>query len=78
MAKNEKRGRIIIDRERCKGCYLCVLACPNQMIFISDRLNQQGYYPAELKEDNTTDKKCAACATCATMCPDVAIEVYRE
>ncbi len=72
MANN--KGRIVIDRDRCKGCYLCVSVCPNNVIRVSDRLNQQGYYPAEPFEN----ENCIGCAMCASMCPDVAIEVYRD
>jgi len=78
MAKKSERGRIIIDRERCKGCYLCVSVCPNEVIIISQSLNQQGYYPAEPKETVNDSKGCIGCAMCATICPDIAIEVYRE
>ena len=78
MSKNTKQGRISIDREYCKGCYLCISVCPNNIISISESLNQQGYYPAEMKENTNSDKKCVACARCAIICPDIAIEVYRE
>lgn len=79
MAKKEKKGRITINRELCKGCQLCVSVCPKQLIVVSDRLNQKGYYPAEFTENESTkDRQCTACATCATICPDLAIEVYRE
>ena len=78
MAKKGRSGTIIIDRERCKGCYLCMEVCPNKRIFISDRLNQQGYYPAEFKENIKGGRSCNACAMCATVCPDIAIEVYRD
>ena len=78
MAKKTGTGFITIDRERCKGCYLCIEVCPNKLIFISDRLNQQGYYPAEAKENEKDGKGCKACMMCSTICPDVAIEVYRE
>ena len=78
MDKKEKKGKIVVDRERCKGCYLCQSVCPTQVIHISKQLNQQGYYPIEFKEDEANDKKCKACALCATICPDIAIEVYRE
>ena len=78
MTKKTARGRISIDREYCKGCYLCISVCPNDIIFISNELNQQGYYPAEIKKDENPDKKCIACAMCALICPDIAIEVYRE
>jgi len=78
MAKKKKRGKIVIDRELCKGCYLCVSVCPEEVIITSKKLNQKGYYPAEFKENEKKGKTCVGCATCATTCPDVAIEVYRE
>jgi 2-oxoglutarate ferredoxin oxidoreductase subunit delta len=78
MANKKERGMITIDRERCKGCYLCISVCPNEVIVISQSLNQQGYYPAEPKKNLNGDKGCIGCAMCATICPDIAIEVYRE
>jgi 2-oxoglutarate ferredoxin oxidoreductase subunit delta len=78
MAKISERGKVIIDRERCKGCYLCISVCPNDVILISDSLNQQGYYPVEPRDNENSGKGCIACAMCATICPDIAIEVYRE
>jgi 2-oxoglutarate ferredoxin oxidoreductase subunit delta len=75
---DKKKGKIIINRELCKGCHLCVSVCPNGVIVISDKLNQQGYYPAESINSSEEGKTCVGCAMCATMCPDVAIEVYRE
>lgn len=76
MAK--KVGRITLDSEACKACYLCISVCPEGLIAVSQRLNQKGYYPAEVVEADTQGRKCTGCATCATICPDVAIEVYRE
>jgi len=78
MAKKDIKGRISIDREICKACYLCISVCPNEIISVSDRLNQQGYYPAETKKGKNNIKGCVACAMCATICPEIAIEVYRE
>jgi 2-oxoglutarate ferredoxin oxidoreductase subunit delta len=78
-AKKSPKGKITIDREICKGCQLCISVCPQHLIAVSDRLNQKGYYPAEVKEtQGEEDRKCTGCALCATICPDVAIEVYRE
>jgi 2-oxoglutarate ferredoxin oxidoreductase subunit delta len=79
MAKEKKKGSITIDRELCKGCYLCVSVCPNHLIAVSDKLNQKGYYPAQFSKtnDDNKDGNCTGCATCAIICPDVAIEVYR-
>jgi 2-oxoglutarate ferredoxin oxidoreductase subunit delta len=79
MAEKKKvRGSITIDRELCKGCYLCLSVCPREVIIKSKRLNQKGYYPAEFQEEETKGKMCIACIRCATMCPDIAIEVYRD
>ncbi|MEJ2587163.1 MAG: 4Fe-4S binding protein, partial [Deltaproteobacteria bacterium] len=46
MAKNTKKGKIIIDRERCKGCHLCIEVCPNGVIEVDESLNAKGYAPA--------------------------------
>ncbi len=83
MTKKAKTGKITIDKELCKGCYLCISVCPNHLIAISDKLNQKGYYPAEFAEingkgDNEEACKCTGCTLCAIICPDVAIEVYRD
>lgn len=75
------KGRIEIDRERCKGCGLCITVCPKKQIEISEELNTKGYYPASFKEEDVQDMEvieCTGCAMCAVTCPDVAIEVYRE
>ena len=79
MAKKAKTGKIKINKELCKACYLCISVCPKQLIVASDKLNQKGYYPARFTDsgNNTNDHKCIGCSTCAIICPDVAIEVYR-
>ncbi|NQU14493.1 MAG: 4Fe-4S dicluster domain-containing protein [Desulfobacteraceae bacterium] len=78
MAKERKKGKIVIDKERCKGCHLCIEFCPNNRIEVDELLNKKGYSPARSKENVTEGEKgCVGCAICATVCPDVAIEVYR-
>lgn len=77
MAKKTAKGKIVIDRELCKGCTLCVSVCPQKVITTSEKLNQMGYYPAKFLEKGNKGKKCNACTMCATVCPDIAIEVYR-
>ena len=80
MAKKAKTGFIKIDREVCKGCYLCQAVCPLNLISASERLNHKGYYPAQYCEEDVEIEKrtCRGCALCAVVCPDIAIEVYRE
>jgi 2-oxoglutarate ferredoxin oxidoreductase subunit delta len=65
--------KVVFQEERCKGCGLCVLACPKKGIIISDKLNNQGFTVAYLKEED----RCNGCALCAEMCPDVVIEVWK-
>lgn len=67
-------SHIVIDENRCKGCGLCTLSCPYDLVHIADRFNAKGYRPAEFTDP---DGRCVGCANCATMCPDVAIVVYR-
>lgn len=68
-------GKIFIDQERCKGCGLCIEACPQKVIEFGFFFNSQGYQPAVFED---TEKKCKGCALCAIVCPDVAIEVYKK
>jgi len=66
-------GRIEIDKERCKGCGLCLNACPRGCIYISQLSNKMGYFPPE-----TSNEDCSGCAMCALVCPEACIKVYRE
>jgi 2-oxoglutarate ferredoxin oxidoreductase subunit delta len=66
------RGDIVIDTERCKGCQVCVPACPNDVIAMSKNVNSKGYRYAE-----TTNDECIGCANCAIVCPDGVITVYK-
>jgi 2-oxoglutarate ferredoxin oxidoreductase subunit delta len=68
--------KLVIDETRCKGCALCVQACPRNLIAVSEKINKQGFLPAQISPENL--RECTSCALCAQMCPDVAITVYRE
>jgi 2-oxoglutarate ferredoxin oxidoreductase subunit delta len=66
-----KRLRVIIDRERCKGCALCVTYCGRKKIVMSRQLNAKGSHYA------STDPaiECSGCMNCAEVCPDAAIAI---
>ena len=66
-------GKITINSERCKGCGLCIQACPQRVIKKAGQTNKMGYFFAEPCGDG-----CTGCAICALICPDTAIEVYRD
>jgi 2-oxoglutarate ferredoxin oxidoreductase subunit delta len=67
-----RRGKILIDRERCKGCFLCIRVCPVKALEQSQVPNASGSYPSE----PVRMEKCIACGNCYEVCPDVCIEVY--
>jgi len=69
------KGRVEFDTERCKGCALCVTACPVKIVELDqESINSKGYHPAGVKEMD----KCIACTNCATICPDLVITVYKQ
>ena len=68
-------GRIVINEMRCKGCELCISACPPAVISLAGHLNSKGYRPVSLLDP---ERACTGCALCATVCPDAAITVYRN
>ena len=68
------KGRIVVSDLYCKGCELCVAACPQKVMALDlNRITAKGYHPATLVADG-----CTGCAICAIVCPDAAITVYRE
>ncbi len=68
-------NKVTFNTERCKGCGLCIDACPKKILEIAkDVLNAKGYHPARMTEQD----KCIACAMCAMMCPDCVIKVEKD
>jgi 2-oxoglutarate ferredoxin oxidoreductase subunit delta len=66
------RGAIIVNVERCKGCNLCVVACPTGTLALQP--NDRGYHYAYM----ANPESCTGCSSCAWVCPDACIEVYRK
>ena len=68
------KGRIFVIDKYCKGCRLCIEACPPGVLDLSkDTINSKGYHPAELIADG-----CTGCGICSIVCPEAAITVYRQ
>lgn len=66
--------KVTFNADMCKGCGLCVDACPKQCLAIAqDKLNAKGYSPAFMQYQ----EKCIGCAFCATMCPDCIITIEK-
>jgi len=67
-------NRVTFLEDLCKGCGLCVGACPKGILRLSpERINAKGHHPAEIADQNA----CVACAFCALMCPDCVITVEK-
>lgn len=68
---SDPRGALVIDTERCKGCELCITACPPRVLEMSEDVNGSGYRFPLLHAG------CTGCTACQLVCPDAVFEVYR-
>jgi Ferredoxin len=67
------KGAVVVNIERCKGCDLCVIACPSDVLELAKEVNSKGYNFARMKEPDA----CIGCANCGYVCPDGCITVYK-
>ena len=72
-AEKRDRGLMRVDEDECKGCGLCVEACPPKVIRLNERLNHYGYRTAAY-----AGAGCTGCGICFMVCPEPgAITVMR-
>ncbi len=67
------KGAIVVDIERCKGCEVCLDACPSDVLAMSKEVNGKGYHYSYMAVPDA----CTGCSNCAIVCPDGVITVYR-
>jgi NAD-dependent dihydropyrimidine dehydrogenase PreA subunit len=72
MAK--PKGTVAIKADKCKGCLLCVEACPQKVLKPGKVLNRLGYHAVEFVDSGS----CTACGLCFYACPEPdAVAVFK-
>ena len=67
----KRRFQVLFNRDKCKGCELCVSFCPKKLLALDSTVNAKGYHPAGI----TNQEECIGCTSCALMCPDCCITI---
>lgn len=70
-------SKVTILKESCKGfdnCGICAFVCPKDLYRETEEMNEQGYYPPQLVDE----EKCTSCQNCMIYCPDFAIVVEKS
>jgi 2-oxoglutarate ferredoxin oxidoreductase subunit delta len=64
---------LAIAIDRCKGCQLCIGACPKTCLALDESMvNALGHHPIRL----TDAAACTSCALCARVCPDAVFTIH--
>jgi len=77
MTEGLPKSLVVVDAEVCKGCNLCVVACPQRNLSLSTTLNRNGYHPAVFSYHGERGE-CTACGICYWVCPDYAIKEVKR
>jgi 2-oxoglutarate ferredoxin oxidoreductase subunit delta len=67
-------NKLHVNPTYCKGCLICVEACPTKAIAACKSINARGYILPE--EDDM--RRCTGCRLCETVCPDFAIAIETD
>ncbi len=70
--QEKKEPYSVINIIECKACGRCIVACPKDLLKLSDDLNERGYHYVEYAGEG-----CTGCANCYYTCPEpLAIEIH--
>jgi 2-oxoglutarate ferredoxin oxidoreductase subunit delta len=67
------RVQLELNENGCKGCELCVAACPRDVLSMGSTINALGYRPAAIVDP----ERCTGCKACALVCPEVAFTIWQ-
>lgn len=67
------RASLDLNENRCKGCELCVQACPRDVLAMGSNINALGYRPAAIVDA----ERCTGCKACALVCPEVCFTIWQ-
>ena len=65
MSRSADKAEVLISREWCKGCRICVELCPEGVLGTDEEEKAIVLHP----------EACTACRSCELHCPDLAVEV---
>lgn len=68
---SKRQFKVIFNKEKCKGCELCISFCPKKILHLDPEVNSHGYHPAGIRDQEA----CIGCQSCAVMCPDWCITI---
>lgn len=61
----QAKPKVTIHEPLCKGCGLCIIHCPKEVLAASERINELGYPTTVVARDG-----CIGCANCYLICPE--------
>lgn len=69
-----RRYALTLDKNRCTGCEICMIACPKEAIEVKKIPKEEGE-KAKPPVVDVDEKKCHYCGICSSICPFGALDV---